>query len=161
MTCSFQAPIFCKKSFYRPLIFFWSFVWLSLCKLFCDQRVVSINLWRQSPGSLYTIVWLLGNSPHRLNPEKSSSMFVLLHIWKVRVFEDLYFSWFYVAMNSFSTLLLIHLDRGDSGAYFEKKVVQSDEVQQRCYQNTKRLIYSDTSDSTYKKKKQCSHNSQR
>ena len=31
-------------------------------------------------------------------------------------------------MNSFSTLLLIHLDRGDSDAHFEKKLVQFDEV---------------------------------
>ena len=51
-------------------------------------------------------------------------------------------------MNSFSALLLIHLDRV-SDAYFEKEVVQSDEVQQRCHQNTKRLIYSDTPNILY------------
>ena len=90
-------------------------------ELFCDKRMVSINLWRQSPGSSYTIVWLFDNSSHRLNPQKSSSVFVLLHIWKVRGVGDLCFSGFYVAINSFSTLLLIHLDRGDSDAHFEKK----------------------------------------
>ena len=50
-------------------------------------------------------------------------------------------------MDSLSTLLLIHLDRVDSDVHFGEKVVQSDEVYQRCHQNTKRFIFSDTPDS--------------
>ena len=85
--CQFSA----RNPFTALWFSFWSFVSLLSCELLCDKRTTSRNLWYQSPGSIYTIVWLLGNSPHHLNPQKSSSVFVLLHIWKVWVFGDLCF----------------------------------------------------------------------
>ena len=69
---------------------------------------------------------MFGSPLHRLNPQKSSSVLVLFHtsLESTSFWKSLRF----VEMNSFNTLLLIYLDRGESDARFEKKVVQSDEV---------------------------------